>query len=258
MSAAYDQRALQVAQAVCRATTSEMVILFGSRARGDYRPESDIDLLILTDSSPDRDFHDRASRAAFLAMDRLYAPPVDVELVPMCLRDFHRARVSPNHVAGQAYRDGVTMNGDPPPYPPQAADNWPDIQQRFTAAWRNLRGLEINIAGDSPQEIIGFLAQQAVENVLKAWVSALGDEYRNVHSIASLTQIVRQHASEDNTDAGEALSWLTQYAVQYRYEGAKVSMDDPTGLLEAVTELCHAVRNRVIELTGRNDVPDSW
>ena len=43
----YDRRALAVAQAAYDAVAPETVILFGSRARGDYRADSDIDLLLI-------------------------------------------------------------------------------------------------------------------------------------------------------------------------------------------------------------------
>ena len=43
----YDNNALAVGQAVLRETGAQDVILFGSRARGDYREDSDIDLLLV-------------------------------------------------------------------------------------------------------------------------------------------------------------------------------------------------------------------
>ncbi len=257
MGTTHDIRAQAVAQAVFEALSPDLVILFGSRARGDYRPDSDIDLLILS-SEPNREFHAAASRAAFSTMRKLYDPEVNVEFLPMTSQQFHRARVAPNHVAGQACRDGVTMDGLHPPFPPASEPNdWPDIEQRFTVAWRNLHDLKLNIAAGASQELIGFLAQQTVENILKGWISALRDHYRNLHDIADLANIIREHSSESNTDAGESLAWLTQYAVTYRYEGASVEMDSPEELLTAVTKKCLNIRERVVFLTSRKDVPGS-
>ena len=254
-NATFDPRAVEVAHAVGAETSAEMVIVFGSRARGDYAPESDIDLLVLTSLPTDNEFYMRASGTAFSTMYNLYDPPVNVEILPMKLSDFHGQRVSPNHVAGQAYRDGVTMYGEPPSYPPVEPDNWPDIKQRFTMAGRHLRGLEFNIEGEMYQELIGFLAQQVVENILKGWISALGAQYRNEHDIKILVSIVCQNAAVDQADAGANLSWLTHYAVEYRYQGAVMGLEDPAGLLREVSDLFYAVRERVIKLTGREDVP---
>lgn len=255
MSAAHDIRAQAVAQAVYEAVHPELVILFGSRARGDYRPDSDIDLLVLT-AEPDRAIGAAASKAAFQAMHELFEPAVDVEVLPMTCRTFHDARTAPNHVAGQACREGVTMKGESPPFPAvEQPDAWPDIEQRFTAAWRNLRTAEIIVAAGGPQESMGFHAQQAVENALKGWISALGDRYRNQHAIEALSTIIRRHPTEDHVQAGESLVWLTDYAVKFRYEGAPEEMEDPVSVLEEVSELCRSVRNRVVTLTGRQDVP---
>ncbi len=50
--AAPDQTALEVARAVQSEMAPDTVILFGSRARGDHRPNSDVDLLIVCESNP--------------------------------------------------------------------------------------------------------------------------------------------------------------------------------------------------------------
>ena len=61
--------------------------------------------------------------------------------------------------------------------------------------------------------------------------------------------IVRRHPGESDTPAGEQLRWLTKYAVEYRYEGAVVEMDDRFALLEGVTETVHAIIARIRMLT---------
>ena len=60
----------------------QMVILFGSRARGDYHDGSDIDLLVITgDKRLDNDGYFRASRAAHQKVDEIYTPPVGVDVL---------------------------------------------------------------------------------------------------------------------------------------------------------------------------------
>ena len=61
----YDLRALAVAKALYEETLPETVILFGSRARGDYRVDSDIDLpVVTTDSGMSDDARIRGQREA--------------------------------------------------------------------------------------------------------------------------------------------------------------------------------------------------
>ena len=42
-----DPHAVNIARAVQQAVHPDVVILHGSRARGDYRPDSDVDLLVV-------------------------------------------------------------------------------------------------------------------------------------------------------------------------------------------------------------------
>jgi hypothetical protein len=65
--------------------------------------------------------------------------------------------------------------------------------------------------------IFGFHCQQAVEKLLKAWLSLLGVAYPRTHDLRLLLQLVG-----DIDPAGVAGFWgledLTDYGVQFRYE----------------------------------------
>ena len=257
-----DPKARAVAEAVYAAVRPVAVILFGSRARGDYREDSDVDLLIITaddaDAAPGgwQSRYVAASAAAHDAAESAYGVRLGVDVVDMPASRFADCRRAKNHVAGQAVRDGVIVSQQPLPGENQPPTNWPDIRQRFIAATRNRRDLELAIEANLSQEIIGFLAQQAIENAMKGWISALNDSYGRTHDIAELAAKVRGHPAEIETPAGETLFWLTRYAVEYRYEGARVKIDDRHGLLERVEDLVYEVADRVQEITGRR--PPRW
>ena len=259
----YDPKARAVAQAVYDAIRPLAVILFGSRARGDYRDDSDVDLLVITDDEAD----DRATYAAARAvahrkLDELYDLRVGVDVLDFTKSRFAYCCRARNHVAGQALRDGVIVSEaglNPNDFPADSNDepaNWPDIRQRSIAATRNIVSMTNLITTNSPLEDVGFHAQQAVENALKGWISALDDEYKNIHDLGELAAIVRKHPAENATPAGESLDWLTRYAVVYRYQGARVNLDDPHGLLDAVTDLVEAIADRIRTLTGIE--PPRW
>ena len=158
-----DPRACAVARAVGEAVHPAKVILFGSRARGDFTPNSDIDLLIITDSGPvSQQTYQRTSAAAHRKVEELYGGSIDVDLVRMSEGAFHYGRRARNHVAGQAVRDGFDANGDKVTYDNPEPTNLPDIRQRIANAERYLSDLEILIENPrSSQETIGFHAQQA-------------------------------------------------------------------------------------------------
>ena len=256
LSNTHDPKARAVAKAVYDALRPRSVILFGSRARGDFRRDSDVDLLIITDGDRmDKDEYMLACDAASAKSAEVYGARslFGVDVLNMSAEKFRHCRRAKNHVAGQAARDGVDMNGEPVPPDDQEPDNMPDIRQRIAAAKRNLNDMRGMVESERfvfSQETIGFLAQQAVENALKGWISALDDEYRNIHDIAALAAIVRKHPEEEDSDAGEQLFWLTKYAVKYRYEGAIVEMDDRHELLHIVSETVLAIIERIGELTG--------
>ncbi|MDE2889964.1 MAG: HEPN domain-containing protein [Gemmatimonadota bacterium] len=254
-----DPKACAVARAVGEAVRPNRVILFGSRARGDYSPHSDIDLLIITDSdfTNQQEYQD-TSAAAHRKVDELYGDLIGVDLVHLGEKSFHDGRRARNHVAGQAVRDGFDGNGDKVDYDNPEPSNWPDIRQRIANARRSLRDLEV-LAEDSrsSQEAIGFHAQQAMENALKGWISALDADYRNTHDLAKLAAIVRRHPDEIHTPAGEKLAWLTGYAVRYRYADAQVVIEDRDALLSAVTETVEAIIDRIRTLNATPN-EDPW
>ena len=85
----------------------EQVVLFGSRARGDARPDSDVDLLIV-ESEP---FGPGRSRnAETVRLDRaLPETPVGRDLLVYSRDEIERWRGSRNHVAARALREGRVL-----------------------------------------------------------------------------------------------------------------------------------------------------
>ncbi len=251
----HDPKARAVARAVYDELMPRSVILFGSRARGDFGPDSDIDLLVITDSRLSRTEYQASSRAAYAKMGELYGRcRFGVDVLNMTADEFRDKRRARNHVAGQAARDGIDMNGDGVPPDDQQPSNLPDIRQRIANAERNLNDMRILVENEgSSQEAVGFTAQQAVENALKGWISALDEDYRNIHDISELAAIVRSRPEEDDTDAAERLSWLTEYAVRYRYEGARIEVEDRFELLQHVTETVLSIIERIRTLSAAED-----
>ena len=245
-----DPRACAVARAVADEVYPDTVILFGSRARGDFTTDSDVDLLIVMGA--EHLTHEEFMRGSKVAHDRsgeVYGHPMGVDVVHLNVNDFNEGRRARNHVAGQAVRDGVDPNGESVVYDNPEPTNWPDIQQRIINARREVRVLKVLVEADSAPEAIGFHAQQALENVLKGWISALDTDYGNTHNLGDLAAIVRTHPKEMATPTGERLSWLTAYAVRYRYVGVQVDLRDRFGLLSSVAETVEAIIARIGALT---------
>ena len=252
-----DPKAVAVARAVYDAIPLDTVILFGSRARGDHRPDSDIDLMLIHTGRISKQDYRKASKAAHDAIERIYGTRrIGVDLLDIPKSAYLRCRGGINHVTAQAARDGVDMNGDKQDYErdPEPFD-WDDINQRIINTNRELITLDWLIEGRMPQESIGFHAQQAVENILKAWISAIGAEYRNTHDIQELLDIIRIYPEEQHIAGSDDMHWLTVYAVRYRYTGAIVGMSDPIELYNRIERVVSDIEERIKALTGVEELP---
>ena len=252
-----DPKAIAVARAVYDAVPLNSVILFGSRARGDHRPDSDIDLMLICDGHMSKENYRKATIAAHDAIERIYGTRwIGVDLLTMPKSTYLRCRGGINHVTAQAARDGVDMNGDKQEYErdPESFD-WGDINQRIINTNRELITLDWLIEGRMPQESIGFHAQQALENILKAWISAIGSEYRNTHDINELLAVIRRSPDEQHIAGSEDMHWLTVYAVKYRYMGAVVGMSDPVELYDRIDRVVSDIEQRIKALTGVDELP---
>ena len=96
-----DPKAVAVARAVYDAVRPESVILFGSRARGDYREDSDIDLLVISDDCYSRDARMKAQRAAAEATQHIYGAYLfDTDLVWLPREKYVECRGGINHRGG--------------------------------------------------------------------------------------------------------------------------------------------------------------
>lgn len=78
MAEAVDQTLEQIKSKLIQELNPKKIYLFGSRGRGDHRPDSDYDLLVVVPKS-DLDYHSRNVKAKLSLLD--IEPSVDVFVV---------------------------------------------------------------------------------------------------------------------------------------------------------------------------------
>ncbi|MBC7459975.1 MAG: nucleotidyltransferase domain-containing protein [Thermoleophilia bacterium] len=93
-----DELVLLIAQHAC----PERIILFGSQARGDARPDSDYDLLIVLPDDADRWETSQRTRMA-IAQARLGVP---TDLLFQIRSEYDRRRVKAGHLFAIVEREG--------------------------------------------------------------------------------------------------------------------------------------------------------
>ena len=272
-----DPTSLTIARAIQDAVQNSTIILFGSRAKGTHHEDSDVDILLIYNKDHVAEIS-RAQRAAQAQMNR-NPPKLKVDIVSMEAGRFHYCRRAQNHLAGQAARKGIIMAPEKLEYAGNYDDeypvNWPDVKEKVLAAYRNIRTFEREFHHpEGEQESYGFNAQQAVENSLKAWVSAAGLTYSRIHDLNDMVGEILNHQTESATLAaeqlkkimeystvedpenpGETINWLTRYAVQYRYEETRHTMNEAekTRFRDEILLSSYTFINRAQELTNTTD-----
>lgn len=99
----------QMVDVIVRERSPEAIILFGSRARGDARADSDVDLLVIEKEpfSPQRSRRKEVARMQ-MALREL---PLSKDILLYSREEFERWRNSLNHLAGRACREGRVLHG---------------------------------------------------------------------------------------------------------------------------------------------------
>ena len=261
---ACDPRALRVARAVQQATGIAQVFLFGSRARGDYAPESDTDLLLVHAEDPA--VRATAQLTAAQTIQKWYEGPgsADIRLVSPAL--FASVQFGRNHIAAQVAKEGVTPAGQryhPPraAAPPQDPLRLEAMERAFHAGWK-LETLESFMwvgavdwysAPERFDMAVGDAAQGALELALKALLAALGDDYGTYLHLDRLVRHVRQVLPEV-AGLESSLESLSDLAAGHIH-------GFPTSE-QGIEDLCTRVRSdvrQVFDLVQRQEVAfDPW
>ncbi|MDP2759351.1 MAG: nucleotidyltransferase domain-containing protein [Sideroxyarcus sp.] len=98
----------QMVETIVNEVAPETIILFGSRARGDARADSDVDLLVV-ETEPFSPQRSRRKEAARLYM-ALRGLAVSKDILLYSREEFEHFKNSPNHVVGRAHREGRVLH----------------------------------------------------------------------------------------------------------------------------------------------------
>ncbi len=101
----------QMVETIVREVSPEIIIFFGSRERGDARPDSDVDLLVV-ETEPFSPQRSRRKEAARLYM-ALRSLAISKDILLYSREEFDHWKNSLNHVVGRAHREGRVLHGRP-------------------------------------------------------------------------------------------------------------------------------------------------
>ena len=207
------ERVVEIAQ-------PQKVILFGSAARGDTGPHSDIDLLVIKDGARPGDLMN-------LIYSHLSGSAVPVDIIVASNATIERYKNSHALVYKPALREGKVMYESQSEYGPD--DQIPDLPENFPPGryppddpreWLgrangNLTRATTHIPNTYLEDMC-YDAQQAAEKAIKARLIALDVEFPYTHDIKELLQCL-ETAGDVIPDDVRAATMLTEYASVTRY-----------------------------------------
>lgn len=217
----------EIVRRICSVGTPAKIVLFGSRARGDNKPDSDIDILVL-ERLPG-DLREKGLRYD-LAIQDLF--PERTVLV-YSLRDAEEWKYVPNFVLSEALRQGKVLYEDPSTVmsgpssgelslavaedtleyktPSDLARDWFDKGNEDLLACFGLLNQDICYP------LVCFHAQQAVEKYLKGLLALHGRTIKKTHSLEALLQELGEVLPVCEL-LDSTVNDLSRYAIEARYD----------------------------------------
>jgi HEPN domain-containing protein/predicted nucleotidyltransferase len=209
-----DELLREVVRRILAVGSPEKIILFGSRARGDARPDSDLDLLIVEDTTEPRH---RRSPQYYHALADVFPEKDIVVWTPEEMAEWAQV---PGALGTTAVREGRLLfvrSGSSRRLTTVAAKSNADLARGWLSNGDDgVSTIQILLAAGGPPRMACYHAQQAAEKYLKAFLAAQGQAIPKTHDLRDLFSRCRTLAPSWTI---QDVDWvkLTGYAVLGRY-----------------------------------------
>lgn len=216
-----DQMLRELTRVLVDTLDPDRIILFGSRARGTAREDSDYDLAVEIDAPDYRELQSVAREAAQRAAGRA---EVDIHLRQT--GDVEARRDDPGYMEWDIAREGIVLY-TAPDRPRRVRERPP--AKSSVVGWLDRTKIDLKMvdlglgAPEIPWEGVCFHAQQAAEKYLKAAIVTAGIRPERTHKLAALVEQLRETGAA-LPDLRADCEALANYAVEIRYPDDTVTM----------------------------------
>jgi len=235
----------RIVDAIRERVSPELILLFGSRARGDAREDSDYDLMLVLHDGAD------VERRRSDAYDALRAIRIGADVLATSVSDYQRHQHDPGFLDWLVSREGVLLysSGAVPQHSPRPArvreepreglDMW---MQRAEAEFRT--ALLVTEATDSLPCTLCFHAHACVEKLLKALIVQQGRHPQRTHELLDLLALQRPSIREDAAVVAACTLLQALYPKSRYPEAPMPTLDEARRAFDSV----RIVRDRVLPL----------
>ena len=254
-----DPRALALAGELQARLPGAQVLLFGSRAMGNWMPSSDIDLAVI---GGDRDAAEETLAQIRGQVVQPYADLPSAQIFHFTRVEFDRCRTSLPHVAGQVQRHGLTPTGDHLPHMKQD-DTWEGVKDLLQPGRRYLKYALVAFGSNEAEGDAIMAAHNALERYVKAVLGAANLDFFTIikgnadrHKLTRLADLLPAEPHDILVEAVPA-SHLRQLDAYYKT--ARYSQDSqvewpvlPTAtLIGSARQGCLGMADYALALTGK-------
>ncbi len=256
-----DGQTLTVVRQIHELASASRTILFGSRARGDHYPHSDIDVLIIKDPAPTGQWLENLRDQARQIQKKRLPQASGIDVLCMTEAEFHRGSRLKNHLANSIAKQGLIIMPDEQRGPAhgefEEQTDMQGVRQRLSdandAAGDLKLWLDSGLADRMSDKGVGRAGQTALENVYKAVLGSHGFDYptggRDGHNLRLLVDCIRRDLKwpQGEPVPGEEHQYLTEFGGAALYadehpalDRARIAADIPQAV-ETLTALVERV-----------------